>query len=128
MWINFLNKLENIFKKAIVFISVFVLSATGKSMAACNSSGQSCDPSTQLCNPLSCDSFLDIANNLIRILSFASGIVLIMIIMISAIMISVSGNSTEKIGKAKNMIKWGIIGFVIVVSADVILSVVVGLF
>ena len=92
------------------------------------SSGSDCDPATDLCNPLQSDSFLDLINRLIDYATYFSGVVLVAIIMWAAVTISVSGSNPEKVNKARDMIKWGIIGFILVTSSNVILSIVVGLF
>ena len=79
-------------------------------------------------NPLESQTFLELIKKIIDYLTYISGTVLVLIIVVAALMITVAGAKPSNVGTARSMITYGIIGFVIILSANVILSIVAGLF
>lgn len=157
MWISCSKKTINFYKIAIIFmlvLSVFIVvpesmmaEGVGQGTATLEQQNadqeraeqedaeqqstqrdcSSCNPG-ELCNPIQACSFTELITSLLRTLSVFSGIVLSAVVIYAAFLITTAGGDSVKVQKARGIIKWGIIGFALIISADVLLSVVAGLF
>jgi len=78
-------------------------------------------------NPLAVDSFQEFITRLIRMLIFIAAPALALIVAVAGLRFVVSGGNPKKRESAKNMIKYGIIGFLIIILAWVLVAVLQGL-
>lgn len=121
MWISCSKRIINFYKLALIYILITGFFLVDKVSAEECVEGK-------LCNPVEADSFHELIARLLEFAFGISGLVLVLIILYSAIVITTSGGNSEKVAKARSMIKWGIIGFILIISSYTLLSVVVGLF
>ena len=83
-----------------------------------------CDQETAFCNPLQSNTFEDLLNSIIRYLGIIGGSLVVIIVVWGGIQYIIAGESPDKRTKAFNTIKWGLIGFGIVLLAGALISVV----
>jgi hypothetical protein len=129
---------KNIFLVVLVAICVISLAGAGSLLAEEAGSGGtsggtgtggtsgSGDPIT-LPNPLGGDSdFYDLLGRFIRILTFFSAPILSALVVYAGFLYLTGGSDPGKRTTATNIIKYGIIGFVIIILANVIVAVIRG--
>ena len=83
-----------------------------------------CDPSKALCNPLDSSTLSDFFNNLLSTAAVAAGSLVIAIIVFGGIMFITAGDSPDKQNRAKKIIIYALIGFIVVLIAATLVSVI----
>lgn len=81
-----------------------------------------CNPETQLCNPVDAASLDELLNNILRYLIFLTGILTVTAIIIGSILYIMSGAKSTLVSKARNVIQYALLGFVLALLARGIVS------
>ena len=81
-----------------------------------------CNPKTQLCNPVDAASLDELLNNILRYLIFLTGILTVTAIIIGSILYIMSGAKSTLVSKARNVIQYALLGFVLALLARGIVS------
>jgi hypothetical protein len=95
------------------------------------SSGGDCPEDTdtiiRLCNPLTANTFQELLQRILDVLLIVATPVFVIFIMISGLLYIVGGANPQRRQTAFNIIKYGIIGFVIILTARLLLGIVQGI-
>lgn len=83
---------------------------------------------TSLPNPLTSDTFQELLGNFIRLLLIFATPIFILMILSAAFLFITGGQDPNKISTAKNIIKYAIMGYGIILMAQVLVSIVQGIF
>lgn len=84
-------------------------------------------PVIELPNPLTADTFQELLDRILSVLIIVATPVFIILIMIAGLMYVVGGANPQRRQTAFNMIKYGVIGYVIILTARLLLNIVQGL-
>lgn len=83
-----------------------------------------CDPEKSICNPVQSEDLEEVFDSIIRYLAIIAGALIVIIIVIAGIMFITAGESPEKRTKAIDTIKYGLVGFGIVLAAGALVSII----
>ena len=81
-----------------------------------------CNSESQICNPVNASSLEDLLNDILGYLIFLTGILTVTAIIVGSILYILSGANSAFVSKAKTVIKYALLGFVIALLARGIVS------
>lgn len=84
-------------------------------------------PPTTIPNPITTDTFTDLLNRILDILLVFIGPILLILIVYSALLFMTSGGDPTRRKNAQEVLKWAIIGFVIIVGAKVLIGIIMSI-
>lgn len=115
-------KIKKIIFSVILISLFFYFSAFTRAQAACPP--QPCTGTICIPNPICAESFEELIENLIDFIFWAAVAIAPIMIIVAGAYLVFSGGDPEKVKRAKSIILWTIIGFVIVLLAKGLVSMV----